>query len=148
MPSETSAVNAAYIEARMKQFKLVDMREQYQELIRVASEQSMTYEDFLIMLLQAEETGKKRRQAERLTDAANFDSDKRLSDIDYRFNPNLDADKIQSLGRLEFMDNHENIIIIGPPGVGKSMIATGIGRNACEAGYKVWIVNTFSDKFF
>lgn len=131
MPSETSAVNAAYIEARMKQFKLVDMREQYQELIRVASEQSMTYEDFLIMLLQAEETGKKRRQAERLTDAANFDSDKRLSDIDYRFNPNLDADKIQSLGRLEFMDNHENIIIIGPPGVGKSMIATGIGRNAC-----------------
>ena len=136
MPSETSAVNAAYIEARMKQFKLVDMREQYQELIRVASEQSMTYEDFLIMLLQAEETGKKRRQAERLTDAANFDSDKRLSDIDYRFNPNLDADKIQSLGRLEFMDNHENIIIIGPPGVGKSMIATGIGRNACEAGYK------------
>ena len=65
MPSETSAVNAAYIEARMKQFKLVDMREQYQELIRVASEQSMTYEDFLIMLLQAEETGKKRRQAER-----------------------------------------------------------------------------------
>ena len=129
MPSETSAVNAAYIEARMKQFKLVDMREQYQELIRVASEQSMTYEDFLIMLLQAEETGKKRRQAERLTDAANFDSDKRLSDIDYRFNPNLDADKIQSLGRLEFMDNHENII------------ATGIGRNACEAGYKVLFVN-------
>ena len=70
MPSETSAVNAAYIEARMKQFKLVDMREQYQELIRVASEQSMTYEDFLIMLLRTEETGKKRRQAERLTDAA------------------------------------------------------------------------------
>lgn len=141
MPSETSAVNAAYIEARMKQFKLVDMREQYQELIRVASEQSMTYEDFLIMLLRTEETGKKRRQAERLTDAANFDSDKRLSDIDYRFNPNLDAAKIQSLGRLEFMDNHENIIIIGPPGVGKSMIATGIGRNACEAGYKVLFVN-------
>ena len=141
MPSETSAVNAAYIEARMKQFKLVDMREQYQELIRVASEQSMTYEDFLIMLLQAEETGKKRRQAERLTDAANFDSDKRLSDIDYRFNPNLDAAKIQSLGMLEFMDNHENIIIIGPPGVGKSMIATGIGRNACEAGYKVLFMN-------
>ena len=73
MPSETSAVNAAYIEARMKQFKLVDMREQYQELIRVASEQSMTYEDFLIMLLQA-------------------------------------------------------------PGVCKSLSATGIVRNACEAG--------------
>ena len=42
-------MNAAYIEARMKQFKLVDMCEQYRKLIRVASEQSMTYEDFLIM---------------------------------------------------------------------------------------------------
>lgn len=50
MPSETSAVNAAYIEARMKQFKLVDMREQYQELIRVASEQSMTYPSAYIRL--------------------------------------------------------------------------------------------------
>ena len=36
---------------------------------------------------------------------------------------------------------HENIIIIGPPGVGKSMIATGIGRNACKAGRKVLFVN-------
>ena len=71
MPSETSAVNAAYIEARMKQFKLVDMREQYQELIRVASEQSMTYEDFLIMLLQAEETGKKRRQMQLISTLIN-----------------------------------------------------------------------------
>ena len=42
MPSETSAVNAAYIEARMKQFKLVDRLEQYQVLIRVAAEQSKT----------------------------------------------------------------------------------------------------------
>ena len=109
MPSETSAVNAAYIEARMKQFKLVDMREQYQELIRVASEQSMTYEDFLIMLLQAEETGKKRRQAERLTDAANFDSDKRLSDIDYRFNPNGSIDAIATDALFREVD----LVIIG-----------------------------------
>ena len=48
---------------------------------------------------------------------------------------------IRFLGKLEFMDTHENIMIIRPPGVGKNMIATGIGRNACEAGYKVLFVN-------
>ena len=48
---------------------------------------------------------------------------------------------IRFFGKLEFMDTHENIMIIRPPGVGKSMIATGIGRNACEAGYKVLFVN-------
>ena len=139
--TEEMSLNDDYIEARMKQFKLVDMREQYHELIRQAEEQSLSYTDFLISLLKAEETGKRLRQAERLTEAANFDSLKRLSDIDYSFNPSLDPQKIQFLGKLEFLDACENIIIIGPPGVGKSMIATGIGRNACEAGYKVLFVN-------
>lgn len=133
--------NRAYIEAKMKQFKLVDMREQYRDLIKAAEKQALGYEDFLITLLKAEEAGKKLRQAERFTDAANFDSSKRLQDIDYSFNPSLDPDKIQALGKLDFINARENIIIIGPPGVGKSMIATGIGRNACESGYKVLFVN-------
>lgn len=81
------------------------------------------------------------RHRERLLNAAHFDSIKRLNDIDYSFNPSLDAQKIQALGKLDFIDAHENILIIGPPGVGKSMIATGIGRNACDAGYKVLFVN-------
>lgn len=135
------ASNAEYIEAKMKQFKLVDMREQYRELIRLAEKQMMSYEEFLIELLKVEESGKKERQQIRLMDAAHFDSDKRLQDIDYSFNPSLDQQKIQFLGGLSFMDAHENIIIIGPPGVGKSMIATGIGRNACESGHKVLFVN-------
>lgn len=141
MKQEVYATNAAYIEAKMKQFKLVDMREQYAELISLAQDQSLSYEDFLVSLLRAEENGKKKRQTERLLDKAHFDSIKRLKDIDYRFNPSLDAGKINRLGELDFIDARENILIIGPPGVGKSMIATGIGRNACEAGYKVLFVN-------
>ena len=42
---------------------------------------------------------------------------------------------------LDFIDANENILIIGPPGVGKSMIATGIGMNAVDAGYKVLFAN-------
>lgn len=142
MPDEmTISGKQAYIQNKMKQFKLVDMREQYQELIQAATQQALSYEDFLISLLRTEEIGKKNRQIQRLTDAAGFETMKSLKDLDYSFNPSLDAGKIHSLGQLDFLKAHENVIIIGPPGVGKSMIATGIGRNACEAGYKVLFVN-------
>ncbi len=131
----------AYIESKMKQFKLVDMRFQYKDIIEEAKQESLGYMDFLMRLLELEDNGKSSRRTEKLLDKAGFDSASSLEDIDYSFNPSLDKSKIDELGRLRFLDNHENIIIIGPPGVGKSMIATGIGRNACKHGRKVLFVN-------
>lgn len=130
-----------YIKAMMKQFKLVDMREQYLDLIDEAKIESMGYMDFLVRLLSVEEEGKKKRRHEKLLDKACFDSISSLDEIDYEFNPSVDKDKIEELGSLRFMEANENIIVIGPPGVGKSMIATGIGRNACKNGQSVLFVN-------
>jgi len=138
---QTYADNAAYITAMMKRFRLVDMREQFPALIEEAEQTGMGYETFLYRLMKIEESGKLRRRQERLTDAAGFDSIKYLEDIDYSFNPALNASKINELGQLDFLDAHENVIIIGPPGVGKSMIATGIGIRACNAGKKVLFAN-------
>jgi DNA replication protein DnaC len=131
----------SYINAKMKQFKLVDMRQQYSELIAEAEKASLGYMDFLVRLLSVEEEGKNARRHEKLLGNARFESSSRLKDIDYSFNAGLDKDKIEELGSLRFLDAHENIIVIGPPGVGKSMIATGIGRNACQAGRSVLFVN-------
>ena len=133
--------NGEYIEAMMKKFKLVDMREQYWDLILEAESSSLSHEDFLMRLLSVEEEGKRGRRRDRLCKDAGFEAEKRLEDIDYSFNPTLDRDKITELGRLDFIDAHENVIIIGPPGVGKSMIATGIGMNAVSAGYRVLFAN-------
>ena len=136
-----SSEDSAYIEGLMKKFKLVDMRNEYQGLIKNAESSNMSHLEFLKQLLEIENEGKIQRQHERLRDAAGFDSIKRLEDIDYSFNPSLDYNKITELGKLDFIDAYENVIIIGPPGVGKSMIATGIGINACNAGYKVLFIN-------
>ena len=133
--------NAEYIESMLKQFKLVDMREQYRDLILEAESSAMDYESFLVRLLSVEEEGKRGRRTEKLRREACFEAEKRLEDIDYGFNRSLDRDKITELGRLDFIDAGENVIIIGPPGVGKSMIATGIGMNAIRAGYKVLFAN-------
>lgn len=101
----------------------------------------MDYESFLVRLLSVEEKGKRGRRTDKLRKEACFEAEKGLDDIDYSFNKSLDKDKITELGRLDFIDAGENVIIIGPPGVGKSMIATGIGINAVSAGYKVLFVN-------
>ena len=141
MVREQDQTKAQYIEAMMKQFRLVDMREQYRDLILEAESSSMGYEDFLVRLLSVEEEGKHGRRTDKLRKKACFESNKVLEEIDYSFNQSLDRNKISELGRLDFIEAKENVIIIGPPGVGKSMIATGIGIKAVNAGYKVLFVN-------
>lgn len=141
MREQTNQTNAEYIEAMMKQFKLVDMREQYRDLIMEAEASSMGYEAFLVRLLSVEDDGKRGRRTQKLCKAACFEARKSLEDIDYSFNHSLDKDKITDLGNLDLIDSRENVIIIGPPGVGKSMIATGLGMKAVRAGYKVLFVN-------
>ena len=139
-----------YADKMMKRFKLVDMREQYSDIIAEAESEQLDYMDFLIRLLSVEEEGKNARRQEMLLEKANFDRFSSLSEIDYSFNHSLDKDKIEELGKLHFLQKQENIIIIGPPGVGKSMIATGIGINACNEGKKVLFVNAkeFVDKLY
>lgn len=130
-----------YITETMKRFKLVDMREQYPALIREAEEKNLSYREFLINLLKTEAEGKSERKQQRLMDEAGFEYQKSLDQINYTFNPSLDPEKIRELRTLRFMDAGENILIIGPPGVGKTMIATGIGMEACHAGKKVLFTN-------
>ncbi|MGX8686553.1 MAG: IS21-like element helper ATPase IstB [bacterium] len=141
MKQHAYQTDSEYIESMMKKFRLVDMREQYRDLILEAESSSMGYEAFLVRLLSIEEDGKRSRRTEKLRKEARFESEKRLEDIDYGFNQSLDKDKIAELGGLGFIDAGENVIIIGPPGVGKSMIATGIGMNAVSAGYRVLFAN-------
>lgn len=72
---------ASFIEKKMKEFKLVDMREQYQTLISEAEETSESYLDFLIKLLSVEDEGKTVRRTEKLTHRACFEMPSSLEDI-------------------------------------------------------------------
>jgi len=129
------------IEALMKKFKLVDMRHEYRNIIAEAERENLSYEDFLRKLLLTEASGKKSRRQEKLVKEARFESLKTLDQIDYSFNPSLNCSQISELGNLDFIRRHENVIIIGPPGVGKTMIATGLGMNACSEGFRVLFAN-------
>lgn len=139
--SIVSQQDAEYISSCLKQFKLIDIREQYQDIAVEAETEGMSHIDFLKRLLETERRGKAERRQRNLLHRANFESLKYIEDIDYTYNDSIDKDKVEYLGKLDFIDKKENVIIIGPPGVGKTMIATGIGVRACLAGRKVLFCN-------
>ena len=86
MIKETYENDADYIEAKMKQFKLVEMREQFRDIIMEADSSGMSYLEFLKRLIEIEDEGKAGRRTDRLQTEACFESIKRLEDIDYDFN--------------------------------------------------------------
>jgi len=133
--------DANYIESMLKRFKLLDIKDNYEEQIELAIEKHLSYREFLINLLIIEERGKRERLKEKNIKAAKFEFIKTLEDFDFSFQKSINKPKIKDLGTLNFLDKKENIILIGPPGVGKSHIATALGLKACGNGKKVLFIS-------
>jgi len=129
------------IRSLLKQFKLPDIYEKYDQEVQTAIDKNIGYREFLHRLLKIEEEGKKRRLAERNIKKACFDRIKSIEDFDFNFPDSINRTKILDLATLSFMDKNENLVFIGPPGVGKSHLAIAIGLKACEKGKSVLFVN-------
>ncbi len=72
---------------------------------------------------------------------AGFPVRKTLEDFDFKFQPTIDKRIIQELKTLRFLYNAENVVFLGPPGVGKTHLALGLGIEAIKAGHKVYFTN-------
>jgi DNA replication protein DnaC len=90
-------------------------------------------EHLLAIEVQATEA---RRHASRMRFAA-FPAPWRLEDFDFDAQPGIDRALVGELATLRFIDEHANVLLIGPPGVGKTHLALALGHLAVDAGYRV-----------
>ncbi|MBR1368227.1 ATPase AAA [Methanocalculus chunghsingensis] len=75
------------------------------------------------------------------TKSAGFPLLKRIEEFDFTFQPSIDQTVIRDLATLRFIDNAENVVFLGPPGVGKTHLAIGLGVSAIEQGIPVLFIN-------
>ncbi len=109
---------------------------------RQAVEGQASFVEFLGLLLQ-DEVERRAQNALRLRlRRAAFDPSKTLEGFDFAFNPKLNKAQVFDLATCAFVERHENVLLYGPTGVGKSHLAQALAHEACRRGYEVLVVAT------
>jgi DNA replication protein DnaC len=117
--------------------KAPTLREAVPRLAQRAREQSWTHEEFLVACLQREVAARESHGGEGRIRAARFPARKSLEEFDFDHARGLKRDLIAHLGTLDFVTAKENVLLLGPPGTGKTHLATGLAIRACQAGHRV-----------
>jgi len=102
-----------------------------------AAQRGEDYKTFLAQALQTEWQGRYQRGIEARLRQARLPWVKTLDQFDFDFQPSLDRRQVRELAGLSFVERAHNVILLGPPGVGKTHLAIGLAVKAVEAGYSV-----------
>ena len=128
---------AAEVAFLTRALKAPTLREAVGRLAERAREQSWSHEEFLIACLQREVAARESHGGEGRIRAARFPARKSLEEFDFDHARGLKRELIAHLGTLDFVTAKENVLLLGPPGTGKTHLATGLAIRACQAGHRV-----------
>lgn len=132
------------VEDLQKQFQRLRMAETSKELpilLRKAESHAWTYQEFLRELLTYEETRREEKMIEKNLKWAKFPYQKSLEEFDLKEQPMLSERQLKQLRELSWLEQSFNLIFLGPPGVGKTHIAIGLGLEAVNKGYRVSFIS-------
>jgi DNA replication protein DnaC len=126
------------VRSHLHYLKLAVAAERLAGALEQAERERPSYTDFLDGLLGAEVEATEARRLERRLRLAGFPHRKTLEQFDFTAQPALDRRLIEELATLRFIEQRANVLLIGPPGVGKTMLAVGLGLKAVHAGYRAY----------
>ena len=121
----------------LQRLRLFKSRERLEALLQEATTKELTFADFLDQVLTEEVASKTAKHVTMRTHLARFPFVKGLDAFDFSYQPSLDKKQVQTLATCHFIEHGENLVILGPPGVGKTHLAVGLGLKAIERGYRV-----------
>ncbi|MBS1881065.1 MAG: IS21-like element helper ATPase IstB [Actinobacteria bacterium] len=102
-----------------------------------AREEEWSHERFLEAVLSTEVASRESHGGESRIKAARFPARKTLEEFDFTFQRSVKKPVVEHLGQLDFLHGKENVVLLGPPGTGKTHLAIAIGIRACLAGRRV-----------
>ncbi len=133
-PAQDLTAEVAYL---TRVLKAPTLRESVDRLAERARTEGWSHQEYLVACLQREVAARDAHGGEGRIKTARFPARKSLEEFDFDHARGLKRDTIAHLGTLDFVTARENVIFLGPPGTGKTHLATGLGIRACQAGHRV-----------
>lgn len=120
----------------LKRLRLPVIRGTYQKRAQEAGKNNLSYEDYLLTLMEEETLAREENALKRRMTHAHFPTLKTLESFDFSA-CRIDRHRVIQLAHGEYLHRKENVIFLGEPGLGKTHLAIGLGIEACKEGYRV-----------
>jgi DNA replication protein DnaC len=130
------------LEATLRALKLGGMLDTIEARLAQAAAGELGHVEFLEVLCQDELSRRDAAGITRRVREAHFETTASIEEFDFAYNPKVPAAQIRDLATLRFVEAGESVILHGPVGVGKTMIAQALGHAACRHGYSVSFTKT------
>lgn len=133
-----------HLEQNLRSLRMPGILDNLNTRLSEAREQDIGYLEFLSLLLQDERSQRDANQVKKLLRQAGFGAEKTFEGFDFRFNPTaFPQAQLRDLATCAFIDLGQNLVIAGPPGIGKTHVAKAIGHEACRRKRHVIYKNVY-----
>ena len=125
------------LEYYLKKLKLPTVLREYQSMAAKCGSDGSDFSTYLLRLFERESLEREQKAAERRIKAAKFPVIKTLDTFDFKAQPSINESLVRELLSGEYIENRENVLLLGNPGTGKTHLASALGFSACQQGGKV-----------